>query len=564
MPIKSLTNRHSSFKYYQGIIDTMKKILILTLLAVMGNAIILSAQKSDWNDFYNTDRIQDISIRFKQKNWKDVLDSLKLNGEEMLIGSVRIGVNEYKNAGIRYRGSKSFKYGGDRNSFQIKLNHIDKEQNHQGYKKLNISNALRDPSMVREVLGFEIARKYMHAPKANYTRLTVNGEYRGLFTNIEYVDDHFLNKHFGSADNTFFKCSRPDEDTKDAEGCMKKVSGTLVYEDDASCYMNNYEIKSENGWDDLIGLTKALDGDVQKLGNVLDVDQVLWMHAFNNVLANLNSYAGDYSENYYLYQDKHGRFVPIPRDMNLCFGSYKNIKFKGSYLSLEELQELDPFLHADNNAKPLISKLLKDPYYRKVYVSHVKTIMNDNFSDGQYEKRAKELQKLITNDMFRDKFKYYDHNQFLASLTKTTGKKSKIPGIVELMDKRAKFLKKHAEIRGFAPEIGDVEILGREKFSNKAVKTFILNAKVEKHAKKVRVYYRFNEGDIFQVGFMKDDGNSKDGAAGDKLFGLEIKPTDGAKSMEYYLVAENAVGTSSMPSNYMFKPLKVELSSLNQ
>ncbi len=542
----------------------MKKFLLFTLLLFFGSVVLVNGQKAKWDDFYNTDRIQDISLRFKQSNWKDVLDSLKLNGEEMLIGSIRIGVKEYKNVGIRYRGSKSFKYGGERNSFQIKLNQIDKEQNHQGFKKIMLSNALRDPSMVREVLGFEIARKYMNAPKANYARLTVNGEFRGVFVNIEYVDDQFLESRFGSPDNTFFKCSRPDDDQKDGEGCKKKVSGTLVYEDDASCYMNNYEIKSEDGWDDLIGLTKALDGDIKKLGGVMDVDQVLWMHAFNNVLVNLNSYAGDYSENYYLYQDGHGRFVPVVRDMNLCFGSYKNVKFKGSSLSLKELQELDPFLHEDNNSKPLISKLLKDPYYRKVYVSHVKTILNDNFLEGQYEKRAKELQRLIANDLIRDKFRYYDHNQFLSSMTTTIGKRSKIPGISELMASRTKFLKKHAEVRGFAPEIGEVNFLGREKLSNKTVKSFVLNAQVEKHAKKVRVYYRFSSDDLFKVTYMKDDGNNQDGKAGDKLFGVEIAPEGDSDMIHYYIVAENAVGISNYPNDYMFKPLTVTLEELNK
>ncbi len=541
----------------------MKKIILFLLLATIGFSTIVSAQKADWQDLYYTDKIQEVRVTFKQKNWKDVLDSLKLLGDEMLIGSVTIGVHQYKNVGIRYRGSKSFTTGGDRNSFQIKLNHIDKEQNHQGYKRLKLSNALRDPSMIREVLGFEIARKYMNAPKANYARLYVNGEYRGLFSNIEYVDDKFLEDHFGSSENTFFKCSRPNDD-KTADECLKKVSGTLVYEEDAACYMNNYEMKSDDGWDDLINLTKQLNGDMSKLGEILDIDQVLWMHAYNNVLVNLNSYAGDYSENFYLYKNKHGRFVPIVRDLNLCFGSYKNIMFKGSSLTLEELQNLDPFLHTDNKNKPLISQILKDPYYKKVYVSHLKTLLEDNFIDGQYEKRAKELQKLITTDRSRDRFNRYKMEQFKESLTTTIGKRSKIPGIVELMAKRTKMLKKHPEIRGFSPEIGDVTVLGREKFGRDDIRTFKIRAEVEKHAKKVRVYYRFNPDNDYQMAYMSDDGKSHDGEAGDKIFGVEIKPEGKSKKLEYYIVAENAVGVSHFPSTYMFNPEKISLAVLNQ
>lgn len=541
----------------------MKKIILFFLIAVISSATALTAQTSDYNDFYNTERVQDVRLRFKQKNWKDLLDSLKVNGDEMLLGTLSIGAKQYRNVGVKYSGSKSFKYGGERNSYQIRLNHINKEQNHQGVRTVKLSNALRDPSMVREVMGYEIARKYMNAPRANYTRLTINGEFRGVYVNVEYVDDSFLEKAFGSGEGTLVKGSKPNDDMKPANGCKKNISGALIYEEDASCYLNNYELKSDHGWDDLIKLAKTLDQDMKNIEDVLDVDQVLWMHAFNNVLVNLNSYVGDISENYYLYKNKHGKFTPIVRDLNLCFGSYKNYKLKSSSLTLEELQNLDPFLHSNNASKPLVSKLLADPFYKKLYVSHMKTLLEDFFLGSQYEVRAKELQRLITNDMFRDKYKYYEHSQFLSSLTETHGKRSKIPGIVELMSKRTRFLKKHPEVRGFAPEIEEVSLASREKFARKEVTSFRISATVEKHAKKVRVYYRFDQDAEFKYSFMQDDGSHYDGRAGDKVFGLEIKPEDNAKKMEYYIIAENAAGISTYPSNYMFEAKSISLDELN-
>ena len=543
----------------------MKKFILFFLLAVICSATTLTAQKSDFNDFYNTERIQDVRLQFKQKNWKTLLDSLKVNGDEMLLGTLTIGAKQYKNVGVRYSGSKSFTYGGERNSFQVKLNQIDKEQNHQGITRLKLSNALRDPSMVREVLGYEIARKYMRASRANYTRMYVNGDYRGLYVNVEYVDDNFLTSQFGTGDGTLVKGAQPEDGMKADDGCLKNISGTLMYEKDASCYLNNYELKSDDGWDDLIALTKALNtNDAEKIEKILDVDQVLWMHAYNNVLVNLNSYAGDISENYYLYKNKHGKFVPIVRDLNLCFGSYKKYKFKSSSLTLEQLQNLDPFLHSTNKSKPLISSLLSNPYYKKLYISHIKTIFTDNFLEGQYEVRAKEFQKLIKNDLSRDKFKYYDDNQFATSLTQTQGKKSKIPGIIELMSKRTRFLKKHPGIRGFAPEIESISVATREKFARKEVTSFRVSATVEKLAKKVRIYYRFDKEAEFEYSFMQDDGAHYDGRAGDKTFGLEIKSEGDAGEMEYYIVAENAAGVTCYPDNYMFKAKSITLKELNK
>lgn len=545
----------------------MSKINLLLLLAMILATALSSHAQSDSNDFYDTERVQDVHITFKQKNWQYVLDSLKVNGEEYLLAhKVRVGTSEYMNVGIRYAGSKSFTIGGDRNSLNIKLNQINKDQNHQGVQRIRLSNALRDPSMVREVLGYEIARKYMHAPKANFARLHVNGEFRGVYANVEYVDGNFLEDRFGDASGTLFQPIAADDKRDLPEGCLKNVSGALLHEADAACYMGNYELISENGWDDIMKLTDILNHKTKDIEGILDVDQVLWMHAFNNVLVNLNSYAGDKSENFFMYKHPEGKFTPIVRDLNLCFGSYKLYKMRSSDLTLEELQNLDPLLHADTPSKPLISKLLADDYYKKLYLSHIKTILEDFFVEGQYELRAKELQGLIANDMARDRYQYYKPEEFKTSLVQTHGKRSKIPGLVELMSKRARALKKHEAIRAFAPEIEEVQFATREKFARKEVKAFRISAKVEKHAKKVRLYYRFDASDKFQMAFMVDDGNNYDAKAGDKVFGLELKPDEISDDtqLEYYIIAENAAGVTCYPSNYMFEAKSITLKELNE
>jgi len=318
-------------------------------------------------DLYAINQVKEIRLTFKQSNWQTQLDSLRKNGDGLLVGQAKVDGSTYNNVGVRYRGSRSFKVGAKRNPLFIKLNFIDKKQNHQGYKKIKLSSSLRDPSMVREVLGYEIARKYMVAPKANYAKVYINKEYYGLYTNIEAIDDEFLEKHFGSDEGTFLKCA-PDFDSHSPDGCMPNVFGALAYEEDVSCYIHNYELESKDGWDDLIALTDALNNRPEQLSTILDIDQTLWMLAYNNVLVNLSSYSGRRSQNYYLYKNDKGQFVPIIWDLNLAFGSYKNAMV-GSDLNLKQLQELNPLLHMDNKYKPLINKLLTNDTYKKTYLS---------------------------------------------------------------------------------------------------------------------------------------------------------------------------------------------------
>ena len=522
----------------------------------------VSAQTSEAT-FYDTDKVQEIRINFQNENWEEQLDSLRIYGNGLLLGDVKINGQEYKNSGVRYRGVRSFVTGGKRNALHIKLNYIDKKQNHQRFKTLKLSNALRDPSMVREVLAYELAREYMPAPEANFAKIYINGNYYGLFVNVEDISNDFLDKHFGSHENSFFKATPPLDAPRPSSNCKNKIFASLEYETGVDCYIANYEIKSEAGWDDLIELTRVLNESPEDIEKVLNVDRTLWMLAFNNAIVNLSSYSGQYSQNYYLYKDDFGQFNPIIWDLNLAFGSFKNTG-QGSDLNLKQLQELDPLLHANNVAKPLISKLLANEQYKKIYLSHLREIVFDNFVNDEFEKRAQELQRLISSPLFEDQNKQYPHNDFLASLTKTIGKRSKIPGLVELMSKRGKYLKKHQALSGIPPEVSDVQVTGRAKFSNETVDKFQIQAQVEKRAKKVKLFYRFDSRAPFKMAFMSDDGQNNDGKPGDKIFGVIIDPKGNHDKIEYYIQAENPVTVSFYPDDYMFTPMVSTLKELNQ
>ena len=514
------------------------------------------------NDFYDSNKITEIRIKFKKKNWAVEMDSLRNYGDDLLMGSATIDGKEYKNIGVRYRGSRSFAVGSLRNALHIKLNYINKNQNHQGVKKIKISNALRDPSLVREVLGYEIARKYMPAPRANYAKVYINGSFYGLFVNVEDVSDEFLMKHYGSSENAFFKCS-PDITKKSEEGCKNKTFASLEYEEGAECYFANYEMKSKDGWDDLIELTKTLEKEPKNIGKILNVDRTLWMLAFNNVLVNLSSYSGQNSQNYYLYKDDNGHFNPIIWDLNLAFGSFKNTG-SGSDLDLKGLQTLDPLVNVDNVTKPLISKLLSDPDNERLYLSHVRTILYDNFVSGDYEDRAKELQRLITVPFYEDKNKFYESSEFERSLTTTVGKRSKIPGIVELMRARASFLKKHPKLSVLPAEISAIAVQGREKLSKDLVKDFNITCMVDRYPKQVKIMYRFDKNTSFKAAAMSDDGKSNDGKSGDKIYGVKISPPADVKKIEFYIVAQNPKSITFEPSNYMFNTIEADLETLNK
>jgi hypothetical protein len=536
----------------------MKRVIqILSCLGLFSTAFAAAAQSS----FYDAGAIQEIKITFEQDNWSYVLDSLRVNGDGLLLGDIEINDQKFEDIGVRYRGTRSFQPGSVRNSLYIKLNFIDKGRNYQGHSQINLSSALRDPSMIREVLGYEIARHYMPAPRANYSRVYVNGEYYGLFVNVEPIDYAFLALNFGDDKGTFVQCA-PNLLEPAPTSCKSDVFGSLQYDNSAKCYLHNFELLSESGWDDLIQLTQILNEKTEDIEKVLDVDRTLWMLAFNNVLANLSSYTGRFSENYYLYRNAEGKFVPIVYDLNLCFGSYKNTGI-GSDLRLRELQEMDPLLHQDNPYKPLLSRLLSINKYKLIYLSHVRTIVNDFFRREQYLARANELRDLIRPALTEDTNRYYPMEDFEASLTTTIGKRSRIPGIQELMQTRTSFLREHQAMTVLPPAISDVSVVRRERLSAQRVTDFRVNARVERFPKEVLLFYRFKDDEPFKQTAMRDDGQHADGEANDSIFGTVIKPSSGSNSIEYYIYAESAGAATFEPSRYMHERYTASLEELN-
>ena len=530
------------------------------LVFLLGSSV---SQAQEQADFYDVGAIQIIDIKFEQKEWRYILDSLRFNGDAVLIGDVTINGKRIEDAGVRYRGTRAFQPGGKRNGMDVLLNYVDQNTNYQGYQTIVLSSALRDPSMVREVLGFEVARRYMLAPGANYAKVTVNGELFGIMVNVEAVDAAFTKRHFGDDARYIFR-SAPKIDERAPAGCRSNIFGSLQVDNSADCYRQNYRLEwGTGGFDPIFNLAKFLNEKPEEMPNFLDVDRALWMLAFNNVLLNLNSYTGQYSSNYYLIRDKAGRFAPVLWDLNLAFGSYKNTG-TGSDLKPAAMIKMDLLLHEKNAQRPLISKLLENETYKKMYIAHALDILDNYLVNDKYLTRARELQQMIRPELAKDANWFYTMAEFDQSLKATIGKTSKIPGIAEVMKPRADYLRKLPELLVLPPRISQVHVQQRERLSAVMVNTFRIQAKVDGFPRRVRIFYRFDESEPFREAAMADDGNSHDEAAGDGIYGAEIVPFRGARFIEYYIFAENALMVSYSPARYMYELHKTSLDELNQ
>lgn len=499
-------------------------------------------------DVYDPARLTQIKITFAQENWAEVLARYKEKPEEpRLTAQLDVDGVVYDSVGVRYKGNSSYnavhRKGKRKLPFNIKIDHmVDDQELPGGYDKIKLSNGFRDPSFVREVLGYEIARTYMPASRANFAQVYINGEYFGVYTSVESVDKQFLERRFGEKEGVLVKCD-PVWGHKTPRGCTLGDKSNLAYlGPDSVCYYGLYEMKSDQGWRQLIELTRILAQAPDSLEMRLDVDQALWWLAFNNVTVNLDSYLGAFCHNYYLYQDAEGVFHPIIWDLNLAFGGFNLIGLDDyPHFTAEDMQTMSMFVHYKHGTdnRPLLTTLLENDLYRKMYVAHCKTILEDFFTENRFLERAKAWQQVVREAVFQDEKKLYSDSAFVRNLytTEDAGGQS-IIGLTELMQKRAEYLLNHKLIQDPAPVVQNVAHRQGED-------TVVVTAQVQ-DAEKVWLFYRTRPGRSFQRVPMPvlPQGEETDGAEDLAAYQHRLPYQAG---LEYYVVAEGAINATVYP-----------------
>jgi spore coat protein CotH len=488
------------------------------------------------SSFYAVDSLREIRIYFYDNDWDYQLDNLYVQGNnDRILADLIIDGSFYDSVGVRYKGFSSISVNRLKNPFNIKLDYIIDDQDHQGIDKLKLSNVYQDPSFIREVLTYEIAANYLPSPKANYANVYINDTLWGLYTNVQAINKDFLNNHYGNKYNPFFKCNPQNLDVSPGG---ENANLSYAHGVDSLDYESYYAIKSDYGWEALYNLIDTLNNYSESVEKVLNVDRTLWMHALNYTLINFDSYIG-YGQNYYMYKDATKQFNPILWDLNMSFGSFRLTDASSVYFNgfdIFQAQNMDPLLHHTQisvSPRPLLRNLFLSERNRKMYLSHIRTIVQQHLLNQDYYVRGQHFQNLIDNSVQNDTNKFYSYSDFTTNLTNQVSLvTADCPGITQLMDARATYLSTYTGFTG-EPTISNISYSPQNFVVGDDV---WITADITDVAE-VILGYRFGANMAFQNTPMFDDGNHNDGIANDGMFGGVI--FNSANMVDYYLYADN-------------------------
>lgn len=307
-------------KKYKAVLLSGLLVVVFCVAAycAVGRADSADSQYTYAEHIFQDDTVNEINIEIDEADWQDMLENPL--EEEYHKANITINGETVGNVAIRTKGNNSLtsvaSSDSDRYSFKIDFDYYDDNSNYYGLKKLCLNNNYSDNSSMREYISYKIMGELgLDVPQCGYSNITVNGEEWGLYLAVEAIDETFLETHFDDATGDLYKPEGQDGTGAD-----------LVYDgDDISSYtgLNLKTNEDTSDGKEIIALMKALE-DGENLEDLLDVESALKYIAANVALANFDSYLGNTTHNYYLYEED-GYFTVIPWDMNLAFGGFGGV-----------------------------------------------------------------------------------------------------------------------------------------------------------------------------------------------------------------------------------------------
>lgn len=436
------------------VLKKYKMILLSGLLVVVfcvaaycavGRADSAESQYTYAEHIFQDDTVNEINIEIDEADWQDMLENPL--EEEYHKANATINGETIGNVAIRTKGNNSLtsvaNSDSDRYSFKLDFDYYDNNGNYYGLKKLCLNNNYSDNSSMSEYISYKIMGEMgLDVPECAYSHITVNGEEWGLYLAVEPVDEVFLAEHFADATGDLYK----------PEG----VGGTgadLVYNgDDISAYTGlnlKTNLNSSDG-KEILALMQALE-DGEGLEEVLDVEKALKYIAANVALANFDSYLGNTTHNFYLYEE-NGRFTIIPWDMNLAFGGFgggevdiyeptkQGMGGFGGGDKRKDTQDNDAVTNAAENTeaqadannqpqphdnadmqgmpsmgsgeKPLVTTLLENETYRSMYEGYLKEIAEKYFTQEYMTELVTKIHDLIAPYVQNDPTAFCTYEEF--------------------------------------------------------------------------------------------------------------------------------------------------------
>ena len=327
---------------------------------------------------------------------------------------------------------------------------------------VNLNNNYADATNMKEALIYDMYQ-YLGADASlyNYAKLSVNGEYWGVYLALEAVEDSFLLRNYGVQDGELYKpdsmnigggkdfgdfnaddidfgdldlgdMTPPDRNAAPAEQktaaagerpaddfgfgggkggfSMSGGGADLNYTDDE---LDSYETIWEGEITDttkadhkrvVTALKNISEGNA--LEDYMDVDNLLRYMAVHVFSVNEDSLSGSMAHNYYLYE-AGGKLNLIPWDYNLALG--------GMGRSNDATSVVNDAIDNAFSGTTFFDTLMADEAYHSQYYAYLQQLVSEYINGGGFDAFYERVRSQIDTLVESDPTAFYSYDEYLTA-----------------------------------------------------------------------------------------------------------------------------------------------------
>jgi spore coat protein H len=292
----------------------------------------------------------------------------------------------YERVKVRYRGAWARSW--PKKPLKIFFND---DKPFQGQRRLNLNSGWRDPAFVRETLAYDIyAACGAPGPKSRMVRLHVNGEFRGLYVEVEQPDKAFVSR-LGLKGAAIYKASSQSNQS-DERDLGSEAS-----------YRAHYEKETQKAEDyrDLqlfcqeLALTKnTLDFFTRRV----DLEKYINYLAATTLVQNWDAY----NKNHFIVYDGRGskKWFVVPWDLDRTLGDHWNWSFDRTDLPILLGTRQLPGVTGWNRIE---DRFFSDPTLRSRFLDRLSELLDKEFTAEKLFPTLDQLEAEISADAALDR-----------------------------------------------------------------------------------------------------------------------------------------------------------------
>lgn len=268
---------------------------------------------------FDPERVLEVSITMAPADWETLRHQSRNVGEVLGEGcldgpaaspytyfpaNVTVDGEELPNSAVRkkgFLGSASL----SKPSLKVSFDEYVPGREYSGVEGLTLNNSKQDPSLLKTCLAFKLFRDAgLPSSRCNFARVSVNGQFLGVYANVEPVGKRLLRRFFAEDGGNLYEGQRSDFTDGWSATFEKKT---------------NESIPDKSDIDAVTAALKAGDAELEaSLGSVLDIDKFIRFWAMEALIAAWDGYASNLN-NFFVYNDPTSKklvFLPWGPDMS--------------------------------------------------------------------------------------------------------------------------------------------------------------------------------------------------------------------------------------------------------